>query len=40
MKRCVNAIDVVHAATALLECASSAHAAEAQGAGDHVDKFW
>jgi hypothetical protein len=43
--RCVMAVDVVHAATALLECGAvrrgrgeAEEAAEARG--DHRDRFW
>uniref|UniRef100_A0A1D2AER3 Cell division control protein 45-like protein n=1 Tax=Auxenochlorella protothecoides TaxID=3075 RepID=A0A1D2AER3_AUXPR len=39
LKRCVNIIDVVHAATALLECGTKNETAT-PGAADHVDKFW
>ena len=38
LKRCVNAVDLVHAVTALLECGSRTGPATAFG--DHVDKFW
>lgn len=38
LKRCVNAVDLVHAATALLECGS--RKGPASNFGDHVDKFW
>ena len=37
LKRCVNAVDVVHAATALLECGAGRGGA---AAGDQADKFW
>lgn len=38
MKRCVKAIDLVHAVTALLECGSKK--GPVSTFGDHVDKFW
>lgn len=38
LKRCVNAVDLVHAVTALLECGS--RKGPATNFGDHVDKFW
>jgi hypothetical protein len=38
LKRCVNAVDVVHAVTALLECGSKK--APSANFGEHVEKFW
>ena len=38
LKRCVNAVDLVHAVTALLECGS--RRGPVTNFGDHVDKFW
>ena len=38
LKRCVNAVDLVHAVTALLECGS--RKGPVTNFGDHVDKFW
>lgn len=38
LKRCVTAVDLVHAVTALLECGS--RKGPATNFGDHVDKFW
>ncbi|KAI3436794.1 hypothetical protein D9Q98_006205 [Chlorella vulgaris] len=38
LKRCVNAVDLVYAVTALLECGS--RKGPATNFGDHVDKFW
>lgn len=38
LKRCVNAVDLVYAVTALLECGS--RKGPASNFGDHVDKFW
>jgi cell division control protein 45 len=38
LKRCVNAVDLVHAVTALLECGS--RKGPLTNFGDHVDKFW
>lgn len=40
LKRCVNIIDVVHAATALLECGSLAGKDDLPSPSAHVDKFW
>lgn len=38
LKRCVHAVDLVHAVTALLECGS--RKGPVTNFGDHVDKFW
>lgn len=38
LKRCVNAVDLVHAVTALLECGT--RKGPSANFGDHVDKFW
>ena len=38
LKRCVNAVDMVHAVAALLECGS--RKGPSANFGDHVDKFW